>query len=166
MLTADTFCMTDAVGRARLGEHPAWAAYRGAQDRGEILAWGVPEDRLDAELEKYEYCGTGISYPVLAPDPLPERPGLVLAARFTTGTGNEIDGYVVDARVFGLFLDGRELCFNRTLPGRAEGEAERLAACLGVTAEALFPLRYRTGLRDASGREVAGELEAFWRAEV
>ena len=166
MLTADTFCMADAVGRAKLETHPAWADYRGARDREEILAWGVPPERLDAELERYAYCGTSISYPILVPDPLPDRPGLVLAARFVTGTANEIPGYVVDGRVFGLFLDDREVCFNRSLPGRAGGEAEHLAGSLGLTPEALFPLRYRTGLRDAAGREVEGELEAFWRAEA
>ena len=63
---------------------------------------------------------------------------------------------------FGVFTEQREFSFNESLPEAGAFAARRLGEVLEVESGDLFPLRFRTGFRDADGREVEGTLESFW----
>ena len=58
MQAAEKFEMRDVVDREALELHPLWAPFRGDEDREMILAWGVTVERLDQEIDRFEYCGT------------------------------------------------------------------------------------------------------------
>lgn len=161
MITADRFEMVEAVTREQLERHPVWCPFDD-DDRVTLLGWGVPEERLDRELERLASCGTRPLFPVLAPGGLPANRPRVVAARFRTASGRSLRGYLHRPHAFGLFAGDREFCFNVHLQGASRRAGERLAAAIGERPEDLFPLRYHC--EEAGGAEppLAGEIERIW----
>jgi len=162
MQAAEKFEMRDVVDREALEEHPVWAPFKGDEDREMILGWGVATERLDREVDRFEYCGTDPMFPVLQCDPLPRIGGMVLAVTFETASGKKVGGYLIGTSAFGIFAEDREFTFNRNLHEAGAFAARRLGEALGLGARELFPLRYFTGLRKSDGREVEGTFESFW----
>ena len=156
MLDATGFEMAEVVGESELEAHPVWAPFERPEDAELIESWGVASDRIEGERTRLERCGTQPMFPVLQTNPLPSLGGLVLAARSVCSGGTELSGYVIGKDTFGLFVHGKECCFNRLLPEAAAREIARACDALGLTPADVFPLRYETGLVDADGRELAG----------
>jgi len=162
MLTPATFEMIETVSREALERHPVWTPYDPATDREAVLAAGVAAETLDREFGRYEFCGLQPLRPVFGLDPLPGLRHLIVAARFTDARGETLQGYLLEPHSFGVFADGRDFCFNRTLPGLAARVARSLADALGSEPEAVFPLEFRSGLRREDGSQIAGRIAAFW----
>ena len=162
MQAAEKFEMRDVVGREALEAHPAWAPFRGGEDREMILGWGVTAERLDEEIDRFVYCGTEPLFPILQLDPLPEIGGMVLAVTFEAQSGRRLPGYLMGSGAFGLFTEQREFSFNRSLPEAGSFAARRLGEALAMDWRDLFPLRYRSGFRGVDGREIEGAFEPFW----
>ncbi len=162
MRATEKFEMRDVVGREALEEHPVWAPFKGDEDREMILGWGVTAERLDSEIDRFEYCGTDPMFPVLEFESLPKIGGMVIAATFEVGSGRKLCGYLIGTNAFGVFAEQREFSFNRNLPEAGAFSARRLGEALEMESRDLFPIRYRTGFRSADGREIEGTLEPFW----
>ena len=162
MIEVGTFQMADRVDRALLERHPAWSPYNERRDRDLIVGWGVAPADLDREIQRFEYCGTLLLFPVLEIDPLPPIVNVFVAARFTTASEASLPGYLLDPHAFGVFVDEKEFTFNRHLAGVSQAAAGKLAQALGADPEGLFPLQYATGLRDADGRALDGQIERPW----
>lgn len=162
MIDADRFEMVDTINCEALRRHPVWSHFEDGVDRERVLEWGVTAQRLDAELTRLDSCGLQPLYPVLELDPLPKQRDLIVAVRFCTPRGAELEGYLFDPLAFGVFVGEREFAFNRKLPGFAERTARRLAEALDQPIEAIFPLAYATDLRTADGRPLVGRLETCW----
>ena len=158
----EKFEMRDVVGREALEEHPVWAPYTGAEDREMILSWGVTAERLDEQIDCFEYCGTDPMFPVLEFESLPRIGGMVVAATFEVTGGRELFGYLIGASALGIYTNGREFSFNRNLPEAGAFSARWLGEVLEMESLELFPIRYRTGFRGADGREIEGAFEPFW----
>ena len=158
----EKFEMRDVVGREALEEHPVWVPFKGDDDREMILAWGITTERLDAEIDRFEYCGTDPMFPVLEFESLPKIGGMVVAATFEAKSGRKLKGYLIGTSAFGIFTDEREFSFNRSLPEAGAYSARRLGMALEMESEDLFPLRYRTAFKDADGGEIEGTFAAFW----
>lgn len=158
----DAFEMIETLDREALSRHPVWTPFRPA-DRPYILAWGVAPERLDEQIALYAFCGPDPLFPVLDRTGLPARPDLIVAAHFELGTsGLELPGYVLAPHAWGVFTDRCEFVFNRGLPGASRRSAERLAAALAVSVQAVFPMRYRSGLPSPDGARSEGEFAAPW----
>jgi len=162
MQATGKFEMRDVVGRAALEEHPVWAPFKGDEDREMILGWGVTAERLDKEIGRFEFCGTDPMFPVLELESLPKIGGMVVAVTFEVKAGRKLFGYLIGASVFGVFAGQREFSFNRSLPEAGAFSARRLGEALQMDSRDLFPVRYRSGFRDADGREIEGTFEPFW----
>ena len=162
MQAAEKFEMRDVVGREALEAHPAWAPFRGGEDREMILGWGVTAERLDEEIDRFAYCGTEPLFPILQLDPLPEIGGMVLAATFEAKNGRTLSGYLIGGGAFGLFTEQREFSFNTSLPEAGGFVARRLGDALSMDWRDLFPFRYQTGFCGVDGREIEGAFESFW----
>jgi len=162
VITAATFEMIETVSREALERHPVWTPYDPATDRHRVIDAGVDAEALDREFGRYEFCGLQPLYPVLQLDPLPALPHMIVAARFEDPRGESLSGYVLDPHSFGIFVAGRDFCFNRTLPALAARIASALASTLDSEPDRIFPMRYRSELRRHDGREIAGDLAAFW----
>jgi len=156
----DEFELIETLDRKALERHPVWKTFR-AGDRAWILSWGVDPARLDAELERFGYCGPEPLFPVLAYDPLPERSELAVSAQLRIASGAELPGYLLEPLAFGIFGDA-EYTFNRGLPRHAFRNAERLAASLGISRDRVFPITWCSEVRGPDGRPLAGEIPAPW----
>jgi hypothetical protein len=121
----------------------------------------VEAGRLDAELERFLYCGPEPLFPVLECEPLPEGREIVVAAEIRLASGVALPGYLLDPLAFGVFTDC-EYTFNRGLSRHALQTAERLGAEFGVSRNEVFPLTYRCAVRGPDGRPVVGEIAAPW----
>ena len=156
----EDFEMVETLDRAALERHPVWKTYR-AGDRASILAWGVEPSWLDAELERFGYCGPEPLFPVLECDPLPEGSEIVVAAEIRLASGATLPGYLLEPMAFGVFADS-EYTFNRGLSRHALQTAERLGAEFDVSREEIFPMSYRCVVRGTDGRPLVGEIVAPW----
>lgn len=162
MITPETFEMVETISLEALERHPVWASFEAAIDRGLLLAWGIPEEILNREFARYEFCGHQPLYPVLQLDPLPQQPHLIVQMTFETASGRSLQGYLLAPYAFGIFVNGREFCFNRnlsTLSGRVATELER---ALGTAQQPIFPLQYASELRTDAGDPISGEISRFW----
>jgi len=121
----------------------------------------VEPGRLDAELERFPYCGPDPLFPVLECEPLPEGNEIVVAAEIRLASGAVLPGYLLEPLAFGVFA-GCEYTFNRGLPRHALQTAERLGAEIGVSRDEVFPLSYRCAVRGSDGRPLVGEITAPW----
>lgn len=162
MIGPSDFALREVVDAEAIALHPVWAPYGDAGDRELILSWGVEADRLDRELVRYDDCGPSMHFPVLALQPLPRKAGVIVAARFVGADGRSLEGWVMPPHAFGLFADGHDISFNRTLPGMAAAQLRRLGDLLGSTAEPLFPIRYESGLEQVDAGAIRGEIARFW----
>jgi hypothetical protein len=164
-IAPDDFYLIEYFTRGDLDRHPVWRHFDEVRDREQVLQWKVAEDRLDAEVEKFRYCGTEPLYPVLALDPLPAFAGLTIRVSFLIPHADgerRLDGYLIDPHVFGIFVDERQFILNENLPDAAARQAAALADAVGADAGELFPLRYESEWVRADGRRVEGEIERFW----
>ena len=162
MIDSASFAMVDTLTRQDAERHPVWSHYDEPDHRSLILGWGVSPATLDAEIERFEYCGTRPLYPVLELDPLPRLEHLIIVARFVAASGSSLMGYLLEPHAFGLFVGDREFCFNRHLVSAARIAERKLSLALGEPAEGLFPMVYSTGLRAHDGRLVEGRLQRYW----
>lgn len=149
------FEMREMLEREDLEAHPLWAPFRD-EDRSVILAWGIPEARIDAELQRYDYCGLEPLFPVLDTARVPDRPDFIVAARVTLRDGRELPGYRLAPWVVGVFADDREWVFNAGLSGRSKAVASSLADVLRMPFDRIFPLHFRTLVPGADGRPLEG----------
>jgi hypothetical protein len=162
MLGPAQFEMVETVGRDALRRHPVWSRFDDVRDRPRILAWGVAPERLEREARRFQSCGALPLFPVLELEPLPPERDLLVAARFRTAGGSELEGWVLAPEAFGVFVGEREFPFNRGLAGPAGRTAERLARALSAPVAGVFPLDYTTGLHRAGGEALAGRIEVYW----
>jgi len=162
MIDSGSFEMVEKLTRGDIERHPAWSHYDESEDRSRILSWGVTAAALDAEVERFQYCGTQTLYPVLELDPLPDIEHLIIAADFVTASGMSLPGYLLAPDVFGVFAGEREFCFNRKLVSAAAIAARKLSEALGEAPEDLFPLRYTSRARTHDGRALEGEFQRYW----
>jgi hypothetical protein len=164
-IAPDDFYLIEYFTRADLDRHPVWHHFDVVSDREHVLQWKVGAERLDAEVEKFRYCGTEPLYPVLALDPLPDFAGLTIRVTYVIplATGERrLDGYLIDPHVFGILVDERQYIINENLPDAAARQAAALADAVGTDAGALFPLRYESEWVRADGSRVEGQIERFW----
>jgi hypothetical protein len=162
MIDATSFAMVDTLRHQDIERHPVWGRYAEPDGRSRVLGWGVSEAALDAEIARFEYCGTQPLYPILEFDPLPRIGHLIVAARFVAASETNLTGYLLEPHAFGFFVGEREFCFNRQLVGAAAITARKLSEVLAEPADGLFPVRYETGLRSHDGRTVEGEIRRYW----
>jgi len=162
MIDCGSFQMIEHLTRADVERHPVWSHYDDSEDRSRILGWGVSAATLDAEIERFQYCGTRSLYPVLELGALPDLDHLIVAADFVTASGTTLLGYRIPPHVFGVFVGEREFCFNRTLVGAAAIAARKLSEALGQAPEALFPLRYSIRVRSRDEQAAAGDIQRYW----
>ena len=143
--------------------HPVWSELYDAYEFDEIVSWGVDGAWLRAELERLDGNEHQV-YPVLRPDPLPDRMRLFVAARFTTAGGACMEGWVMnDGRmVVSLFAGGEEVEFSRhPLLRDLTGESlRRLQEVAGLGHDPVFPLSYWTDFFDADGKRVEGVFDS------
>jgi hypothetical protein len=156
----EDFELIETLDRAALERHPVWKTYRPG-DRAWVLSWGVEPDWLDGELERFGYCGPEPLFPVLEYDPLPERSEIAVAVELRLASGQVLPGYLLEPLAFGVFA-GVEYTFNRGLPRFALRNAERLASELGISRDQVFPIHYRSGVRDHDGRPLEGQITEPW----
>jgi len=154
------FELIETLDRKALELHPVWKTYR-AGDRPWILSWGVEPAWLDAELERFGYCGPEPLFPVIDCDPLPDRGELAVAAEVRLSSGAVLPGYRLAPLAFGVFAD-HEYTFNQGLPRFALRNAEHLAAALGISRDEVFPITFRCAVRGPDGRPLVGEIAAPW----
>jgi hypothetical protein len=154
----EEFEMRETLDREALERHPIWTPFRKG-DRPWILGWGVPAERLDAELERYSYCGLEPLFPVLESERVPDRPDVLVAASVELAAGRRLPGYRLSPWVVGIFAAGREWVFNRGLPAQARRTALDLARALGTAPEAILPLRFRTIVPGPDGLPVEGAFD-------
>lgn len=155
------FRMIETLSPEALEEHPVWAPFR-PDDRARVLAWGVAPERLDAELERYGYCGLEPLYPVLEPEGLHDPTDHFVAVTAWLACGVELPGYLLEPQAFGVFVAERDFTFNRGLEDFSQRTAGRLAEALGVDAGSVFPLRYRSRVRRAGAARWEGSIDAPW----
>ncbi len=155
------FEMVEMLSPDALERHPVWTPFR-PEHRPWILGWGVTPERLDAELERYEYCGPEPLVPVLDCEPLPDREDLIFAATVRLACGRELPGYQMPPLAFGVFAEGQDWSFNRSLPSFARRVAEKLAAALGIQVEGIFPMRWEAPVKGPDGERLSGEIVAPW----
>lgn len=109
--------------------------------------------------EHERYCSVD-SY-----EPLPDDRGtLFLAATFATPECVRLSGYVCGlASIYSIriFLGDDNFGFNRSLPGRARSELERLRATLGRTSTRVFPLTYETQFHFLGEPLICGTFSPF-----
>ncbi|MEE3332131.1 MAG: hypothetical protein VX246_14795 [Myxococcota bacterium] len=127
MIRATEFRMVELMTSADFAEHSVWADFHEERDRTRILSWGVTGDRLDAEIERYDYCGRSPLYPVLDVASTDELANPSVALVFTTRSALELPGYRLGQLAFGVYAGDREFCLNPSLPGRARVELAKLA---------------------------------------
>jgi hypothetical protein len=162
MIDSASFAMVDTLTRRDAERHPVWSHYDETAHRDLILSWGVSPTQLDAEIERFEYCGTQPLYPVLVLDPLPRLEHPIMVARFVAASGSKLMGYLLEPHAFGLFVGDREFCFNRRLVSAAIIAERKLSLALGEPADGLFPMDYSTGLRAHDGRVLDGRIQRYW----
>lgn len=156
----EDFELIETLDRKAFERHPVWKTYRSG-DRSWILSWGVEPAWLDAELERFGYCGPEPLFPVLEYDPLPERGEVAVGVELELASGAVVPGYLLEPLAFGVFADV-EYTFNRGLPRFALRNAERLAATLGISRDEVFPVRYRSAVRRSDGSPLEGEIGELW----
>jgi len=144
MIEAAGFRMIELLTRADLEAHPVWADFHDERDRARILSWGVTPERLDAEIERYDYCGRAPLYPVVDLSSAAEVASPTVALRVFLPDGSVLPGYRLGENAFGIFVGDEEYCLNPSLPGRSRGVLARLAEVLGLEAAALGSLRYES----------------------
>jgi hypothetical protein len=156
------FHLIEYFTRSDLDRHPVWRHFDEVHDRAQVLEWGVAAERIDAEVEKFRFCGTEPLYPVLELDPLPSIDDLTIRVAYVLSSGKQLDGYAIDPSVYGVFEGDRQFIFNRNLASAAARQADGLAAALGTDTKALFPLHYESEWVRADGSRVEGAVECFW----
>jgi hypothetical protein len=156
MIIPAEFRMVELLTRTDLAAHPVWADFHEERDRTRILSWGVTGERLDAEIERYDYCGRSPLYPVLELEGADELANPSIALVVTTRSGLELQGYRLGTHAFGVFVGDTEFCLNPSLPGRARGELEKLSAELGSPLSDVDPLRYTVSPAWEEKLEAAG----------
>jgi hypothetical protein len=153
------FRMIELLTRADLAAHPVWADFHDAADRARILSWGVAPRRLEAEIERYDYCGRAPLYPVLDLAAALEVASPSVGLRIRLPDGESLPGYRVGDSAYGIYLGDDEFCLNPSLPGRAHAELERLAAALGCVPAALERLEYESVAELGASGRLRGTLE-------
>jgi len=138
------FRMIELLTREDLEAHPVWADFHEAADRARVLSWGVESSRLDAELERYHYCGRAPLYPVLDLSVAFEVASPSVGMRITVPGVEPLLGYRVGDAALCVYLGDDEYCLNPSLPARARAELERLAGALGCEPGALVRLHYES----------------------
>lgn len=158
------FELIERISPEALASHPAWTHFEVEVDRARVLASGIPAPALDDQIRRFEHCGLVPLCPVIELGELARIPDVMLAARFTSPRGPVFDGYLLDPHAFGLFHEGEEYSFNRSLPGFSAREARRLAATLGCQVEDLFPLVWKLDPRATKDVELTaeGSVASFW----
>ena len=159
MIGPAEFRMIELLTRADLEAHPLWADFHDERDRARILSWGVATERLDAEIERYDYCGHAPLYPVLDLVSAAEVASLTVGLRISLPDGSVLPGYRLGENAFGVYVGDEEYCLNPSLPGRARAELERLAAALSREPSALVSLRYESVSELGDQARIEGVLE-------
>lgn len=144
MIDAASFRMIELLTRDDLEAHPVWADFHDERDRARILSWGVTPERLDAEIERYDYCGRAPLYPVVDLAAVRDVASPSIALRVLLPDGSVLPGYRLGANAFGIYVGDEEYCLNPSLPSRAREVVERLAAILGMEAASFGALRYES----------------------
>lgn len=142
MIEPAEFRMVELLTRVDLAAHAVWADFHEERDRTRILSWGVTSERLDAEIERYDYCGRSPLYPVLELDSADALANPSIALVFKTNSGLELPGYRLGTHAFGVFVGDSEFCLNPSLPARARRELEKLSAKLDSPLRDVDPLQY------------------------
>ncbi len=153
------FRMIELLTRVDLEAHPVWADFNDERDRARILSWGVTTERLDAEIERYDYCGRAPLYPVLDLASTAEVASPSVGLRVSVPDGSILAGYRLGENSFGVYVGDEEYCLNLSLPSRARAELERLAATLGRETAALASLRYESVSELGNRGRIEGVLE-------
>lgn len=157
------FELIERISREALASHPVWTHYEADVDGDRILAWGVSSTSLAGQEQLFKACGLIPLYPVLDLSALDGDEDVMLAARFRTGSGAEFEGYLLEPLAFGLFHEGEEYSFNRSLPDFSAREAQRLAEAAGIAEDALLPLRIELDPRiQKPGDDPPCEITRFW----
>ena len=142
-------------------EHPVWAVHTRPDEIERIVGWGVDRGALMAELGRALETGDDYVYPVLDPDPLPERQMLFIRASFTSPEGLAWQGYLMgaDPDCIGLFAGEEVVLFNRRLPALATRSLRSLRKSRPDLEGALFPLEYSSAFRSGAGQPIRGRFE-------
>jgi hypothetical protein len=151
--------MIELLTREDLEAHPVWADFHEEPDRARILSWGVAAERLDAEIEHYDYCGRAPLYPVLDLAAALDVACPSIGLRIQLPDGTSLPGYRVGDASFGVYLGDDEFCLNPSLPGRARSELERLAAALGLDSAAVARLTYESVAELGASGRLTGVIE-------
>ncbi len=150
------FELIERVSEEAFARHPIWAHYEPEVDRERLLTEGISADLLDAAEERFLACGLVPLYPAKE-----THSDLVMAAHFDTASGLTLQGYLIEPLAFGIFHEGKEYSFNRSLMDFSAREAQRLAEALGSEVGDLFPLRAQVDPRIkapelSAAREISG----------
>ncbi len=151
------------LGEQQFALHPIWSEFYDNDERHEIVSWGVDAQWLDEQLRGTDIGNDHWAYPVLRPEPLPERMRIYIGASFTTPTGNTLRGFVVNPDAYCLTVFAAQQNFTLSNhPGIADltyRSVANLAKTLHTTSDALFPLRYETEFRDRTNNLIQGTFE-------
>ena len=159
MIDAAGFRMVEWLTRADLTDHPVWADFHRDVDRSRILSWGVSSESLDAEIERYDYCGRPPLYPVLELESTADVSHLTVALQVQLPGGVLALGYRIGDRVLGIYAGEEEYCLNSELPSRSRAELVRLSDALGCEAAELATLRYESVAELGPGGQSHGVFE-------
>ena len=159
MIDARDFRMVELLTHADLEAHPLWADFHEERDRTRILGWGVAVERLDREIERYDYCGRSPLYPVIDLAAADDVASPSVALEFVLPDGRTLPGYVVAQQAFGLFVGDEEYCINPSLPSRATQELARLAEALSLDAADLAALAYASPFELGARGRIEGVLQ-------
>ena len=159
MIGPAEFRMIELLTLEDLEAHPVWADFHEGADRTRILSWGVAPHRLNAEIERYHYCGRAPLYPVLDLAAALEVASPSVGLRITFPGGQSLPGYRVGDAAFCVYLGDDEYCLNPSLPARARAELERLAAALGCEPGTLACLHYESVAELGAAGRLNGVVE-------
>lgn len=155
-----TLVLMSQLSKRHFDLHPIWSEYYDFEEREEIVSWGVNREWLEQELENIHTGNDHCAYPILRPYPLPERMRLYIKALFVAANGMRLDGYVMndDAFVVTLFAEDDDHVFSRH-PALADLNAVELGIlrkAIGLSDDAIFPLKYETDFFGSNDALIAG----------
>ncbi len=155
------FKIVRELTRSNFDECPVWSEYYDYDELEDIRTWGVSESKINELLSISEEGNEHPYYSVSNLDILPDRMRLFIKVVFTTPSGQELDGFIINPSPFiiGIFCGHEEMYFNPSLEDIWKQSEINVKKFYTIEKEYIFPLKYSTNYLDSQKNKIEGIIK-------
>lgn len=150
----------DELSERHFDEWPVWSEHYDFDEIEDIVRWGLNRQEVLRLFQENKRGDEHCVYTLLESNPFPDRMRIFIKASLEAANGQRFKGYVIneDAFCLSVFHGGEEFFFSShpMLDSINQEQEQGLLESLGAAGARLFPMKYTTEYRAASGEGISG----------